>query len=104
MVRSAMKHLKSITAIVLFSAALTGCQSNIDKIGQEHAKEVIKWQELARYAGNELKYLGLTVTAGVQIEQTVDETTYSIINVHLDRNTNNTEIDLLSPEIGRAHV
>lgn len=98
MVRSAMKHLKSITAIVLFSAALTGCQSNIDKIGQEHAKEVIKWQELARYAGNELKYLGLTVTAGVQIEQAVDETTYSIINVHLDRDTNNTEIDLLSPE------
>lgn len=85
-------------ALLIFSLLFIGCQSKIEKIGQEHAEEVVKWQELARYAGNELKYLGLTVTAGVQISQNGDETTYSIIKVQLNRNANQTEIDLLSPK------
>ncbi|WP_226991168.1 hypothetical protein [Paraglaciecola psychrophila] len=83
---------------VLLCLFLFGCQSKLGKIGQEHAKEVVKWQELARYAGNELKYLGLTVTAGVQINQNAEGITYSIIKVQLNRDANHTEIDLLSPE------
>jgi hypothetical protein len=85
-------------ACVLLSLLLFGCQSKLDEVGQEHAKEVVKWQELAHYAGNELKYLGLTVTAGVQINQNADEISYSIVKVQLNRNSNHTEIDLLSPE------
>jgi hypothetical protein len=86
-------------AFVLFSLLFIGCQSKLDKIGQEHAKEVTKWQELARYAGNELKYLGLTVTAGVQVNQGPEGTSYSIVKVQLNRDANHTEIDLLSPEL-----
>jgi hypothetical protein len=86
-------------AFVLFSLLFIGCQSKLDKIGQEHAKEVMKWQELARYAGNELKYLGLTVTAGVQVNQNPEGTSYSIVKVQLNRDANHTEIDLLSPEL-----
>jgi hypothetical protein len=86
-------------AFVLFSLLFVGCQSKLDKIGQEHAKEVVKWQELARYAGNELKYLGLTVTAGVQVNQGPEGTSYSIVKVQLNRDDNHTEIDLLSPEL-----
>lgn len=86
-------------AFVLLSLLFVGCQSKLDKIGQEHAKEVLKWQELAHYAGNELKYLGLTVTAGVQINQSPDGTTYSIVKVQLNHDANHTEIDLLSPEL-----
>jgi hypothetical protein len=86
-------------AFVLLSLLFVGCQSKLDKIGQEHAKEVVKWQELARYAGNELKYLGLTVTAGVQINQSLEGTSYSIVKVQLNRDTNRTEVDLLSPEL-----
>ncbi len=84
---------------MLFSLLFVGCQSKLDKIGQEHAKEVVKWQELARYAGNELKYLGLTVTAGVQVNQGPEGTSYSIVKVQLNRDDNHTEIDLLSPEL-----
>jgi hypothetical protein len=83
---------------ILFCLLFVGCQSKIEKIGQQHAEEVLKWQELARYAGNELKYLGLTVTAGVQINQSAEGTTYSIVNVQLNRDANHTEVDLLSPE------
>jgi hypothetical protein len=83
---------------LLLSLWLVGCQSSLNNIGQEHAKEVVKWQELARYAGNELKYLELTVTAGVQINQSADKTSYSIVKVQLNRDSNITEIDLLSPE------
>ncbi|MFT6284392.1 MAG: hypothetical protein ACJAXM_000864 [Arenicella sp.] len=83
---------------IIFCLLFVGCQSKIEKIGQQHAEEVLKWQELARYAGNELKYLGLTVTAGVQINQSAEGTTYSIVNVQLNRDANHTEVDLLSPE------
>jgi hypothetical protein len=86
-------------SLVLLSLVIVGCQSKLDKIGQEHAKEVMKWQELARYAGNELKYLGLTVTAGVQVNQNPEGTSYSIVKVQLNRDANHTEIDLLSPEL-----
>jgi hypothetical protein len=86
-------------AFLFFCLLFVGCQSKLDKIGQEHAKEVVKWQELARYAGNELKYLGLTVTAGVQINQSPEGTSYSIVKVQLNRDANHTEIDLLSPEL-----
>lgn len=98
MARCALRITSFKYTFVLFGLLLFACQSKLEKIGQEHAKEVVKWQELARYAGNELKPLGLTVTAGVQIHQSKEETTYSIINVQLNRNANNTEIDLLSPE------
>ena len=54
---------------MFLSLWLIACQSKIEKIGQDHAEEVIKWQELARFAGNELKYLGLTVTAEVKNQQ-----------------------------------
>lgn len=67
-------------------------------IGQEHAKEVEKWQALANYAGNELKHLGLTVTAGVQINQSLGQLSYSIVNVQLNRDALHNEIDLLSPK------
>jgi hypothetical protein len=85
-------------ACVLYGVLLFGCQSGIKQIGQEHAEEVLKWQELARYAGNELKYLGLTVTAGVQVNQGLEGTTYSIVKVQLNQNADHREIDLLSPE------
>jgi len=75
----------------------TGCQSKIDRVGQGHAKEVIKWQELARYAGNELKPLGITVTAEVEIIPSQAGNSFSIVNVKLNRNINKTQIDLLSP-------
>jgi len=84
--------------VLLVTLVIVGCQSKLDQIGQEHAKEVVKWQELARYAGNELKYLGLTITAGVQITQSPEEITYSIINVQLNHDADHTEVDLLSPE------
>jgi hypothetical protein len=84
---------------ILFILLFVGCQSKLEMIGQEHAKEVLKWQELARFAGNELKYLGLTVTAGVQINQKPEGTSYSIVKVQLNRDANHTEIDLLSPEL-----
>jgi len=80
------------------SFLLIGCQATLSDIGQDHAKEVVKWKELARYAGNELKHLGLTVTAGVQINESTEGTTYSIVEVRLDRDADTTEIDLLSPE------
>jgi hypothetical protein len=83
---------------VLLTLSFTGCQSNLEKIGQEHAREVIKWQKLAEYAGNELKPLGLTITAGVQINQNAEAIAYSIIKVQLNRDANHTEVDLLSPE------
>lgn len=86
-------------AFLLLSLVIVGCQSKLDKIGQEHAEEVMKWQELARYAGNELKYVGLTVTAGVQISQSAEGTSYSIVKVQLNSKANHTEIDLLSPEL-----
>jgi hypothetical protein len=80
------------------SFLLIGCQATLSDIGQDHAKEVTKWKELSRYAGNELKHLGLTVTAGVQINENAEGTTYSIVDVRLDRDADTTEIDLLSPE------
>jgi len=80
------------------SLILVGCQATLNDIGEDHAKEVIKWQELSRYAGNELKHLGLTVTAGVKINKNAEGTTYSIVEVRLDRDADTTEIDLLSPE------
>jgi hypothetical protein len=83
---------------VLLILSFAGCQSNLQKIGQEHATEVIKWQKLAEYAGNELKPLGLTITAGVQINQNAEVITYSTIKVQLNRDANHTEVDLLSPE------
>jgi hypothetical protein len=98
MVDSALKSMALKYACLLLILLLLGCQSSLNKIGQEHAKEVLKWQELARYAGNELKYLGLTVTTGVQINQSAGQTSYSIIKVQLNRDSNHTEIDLLSPE------
>jgi hypothetical protein len=76
----------------------------VEKIGQAHAKEVLKWQELARYAGDELKHLGLTVTAGVQINQSGEEMSYSIVKVQLNRQSTNTEIDLLSPQFAEKFV
>jgi hypothetical protein len=99
MVRTALDNLTFKYAFVFFCLLFVGCQSKLEKIGQEHAKEVTKWQELARYAGNELKYLGLTVTAGVQINQSPEGTSYSIVKVQLNRDANHTEIDLLSPEL-----
>lgn len=83
---------------VLLTLGFAGCQSNLEKIGQEHATEVIKWQKLAEYAGNELKPLGLTITAGVQINSKDTTLSYSLINVQLNTDANNTEVDLLSPE------
>jgi len=80
------------------SLLLIGCQATLSDIGQDHAKEVMKWKELSRYAGNELKHLGLTVTAGVKINESAEGTTYSIVEVRLDREVDTTEIDLLSPE------
>jgi hypothetical protein len=59
----------------------------------------MKWQELARYAGNELKHQGLTVTAGVQVSQSSEGTSYSIVKVQLNSSANYTEIDLLSPKL-----
>jgi hypothetical protein len=83
---------------LILSLFLVGCQSTLEGVGQEHAKEVKKWQELARYAGNELKHLGLTITTGVQINQSTEQTTYSLIRIQLNQDANHTEIDLLSPE------
>jgi|GEM_PF-2821496 len=84
---------------VLLSLLMLGCQSSISNIGKKHAKEIIKWQELARYAGNELAYLGFTVTTGVQIIQNGPQITYKIVKVQLNRSADHTEVDLLSPKL-----
>ncbi len=98
MVTGTLNSMSIKHACVLLSLFLLGCQSTLNDIGQDHAKEVVKWQELARYAGNELKHLGLTVTAGVKINESAEGTSYSIVKVQLNRNSNTTEIDLLSPK------
>lgn len=92
-------NMRAITyTFILLTLTFAGCQSNLEKIGQDHATEVIKWQKLAEYAGNELKPLGLTITAGVQIHHEEDNLSFSIVNVQLNRSSNHTEIDLLSPK------
>ena len=96
--RYALTIMNNKYIFVLLSLLIIGCQSGLQKIGSEHAKEVEKWQELARYAGNELKALDLTITAGVQINHSPQGTSYSIVNVQLNRNASHTEVDLLSPE------
>jgi len=87
-----------ILCIVLCVISLIACQSQVEKAGDMHAKDVLVWKELAKYAGDELGYWGLTVTGSVQMLETEVGAEYKLTNIKLARKGQKIDIDLLSPE------
>lgn len=96
------RHVQFLYLLLL--TVLTGCQTAIESVGDNHFSSAVKWKQLASYTGDELLNSGYTITGNLRIKKQSDISQFVLTDIKLVNLQKLSGINLLSPSFRKETI
>jgi hypothetical protein len=103
---SALKQYlkKNLLILVLALSSLSGCQSQLDIAGQDHALVVKKWQELAKYTDKSTFNNPFIIVGKLAVDRQSEDHKFVLTDIHFTQEETHFELNLIRPSFENKYI